>query len=233
MNWLKKLPLTFIGKLNHVKLVNFSVEMDEVIKRVPKPIQIRDFEGRALISMVDVQLTGMHPTFLPKAFSFQYRHIAFRLLVDDGHLNEGVPKGIHFLQSFTDKPLMVTGGKWLTPYHLSTAKLFPNTQGIRFEQGEKFLEYGLAEGKSQPSGSWYEAVRKIDRAYSTLGDEVFKTQICREEWPLAEREIAHFQTNFFATARPEAAFEVIKPIDYKWLPLEKVAWPKPATPEYA
>lgn len=233
MNWLKKLPLTFSGKLNHVKLINFSVEMAEVAHRVPSPLKVRDFGGRALISMVDVQLTGMHPTFLPKAFSFQYRHIAFRLLVDDSPLNEGISKGIHFLQSFTNKPLMVTGGKWLTPYNLSSAKLFPTDQGLRFEQGNQYLSYGLKRTAQQPSGEWYEAVRQIDRAYSTLGNEVFKTQICREEWPLAEREIEHFDTNFFASARPEIAFEVVKQIDYKWLPLEKVNWPAPATPQFA
>lgn len=224
MNWLKKLPLTFSGKLNHVKLINFSVDIEEVAKRIPNPLKIRDFGGRALISMVDVQLTGMHPTFLPKAFSFQYRHIAFRLLTDDSHLNEGISKGIFFLQSFTNRPLMVTGGKWLTPYNLSLATLFPQANGLRFEQGNRFMDYNLNSQSHPPAGNCYEAVRQIDRAYSTLGNEVFKTQICREEWPLAEREIAHFETNFFATAQPEMAFEVTKPIDYTWLPLEKVNW---------
>lgn len=223
MKALKKLPIIFAGHLNDVKLINFSVDQEEVANLVPLPLKIRDFGGRALISMVDVKLTGMHPTFLPKWCSFNYRHIAFRLLVEDGHLNDGVAKGIYFLQSFSNRPLLVFGGNLISPYHLTTAKFEPNDAGIKVKKGNRYVEYELDETPgTQPEGLFYEAVRQVDRAYSTLGKEVFKTQIRREEWPLEAREIKHFTTNFFQTAKLESAYAVIRPIDYNWLPLSKV-----------
>jgi hypothetical protein len=225
MKALKKLPIVFAGQLNEVKLINFSIDIEEVADQVPFPLKVRDFGGRALISMVDVKLTGMHPTFLPKWCSFNYRHIAFRLLVEDGHLNEGVAKGIYFLQSFSNQPILVFGGNLISPYHLTTAKFEPNHAGIKVKKGDRFVEYALDETPgTQPEGKFYEAVRQVDRAYSTLGEEVFKTQIRREEWPLEARTVKHFSTNYFKTAKLESAYAVIRPIDYNWLPLSKVKY---------
>ena len=45
----------------------------------------------------------MHPVAFPWV-KFDYRHVAFRLLVDDSQIHNGVSKGIFFFRSFTDKP---------------------------------------------------------------------------------------------------------------------------------
>ncbi len=63
MQLLKKLPIRYTGELHEVKLINFSVDKSEVESLVPWNLVVRDFGGRAMISMVDVDLRHMHPTF--------------------------------------------------------------------------------------------------------------------------------------------------------------------------
>ena len=87
MSFLKKLPISFTGELHHIQLVNFSVEREEIETQIPEEIKVRLINGRAMISMVNVELKRMHPVFLSAAIKFNYRHVAFRLLVDDLKLN--------------------------------------------------------------------------------------------------------------------------------------------------
>src|SRR6478672_1192485 len=102
MNFLKKIPVQYKGELHDVKLVNFTVDKAEVLQYVPAGIKVRDFNGKAIISMVNVLLKDMRPDFLPAALGFDYHHLAFRLLVEDSHRNKGENKGIFFLRSFTN-----------------------------------------------------------------------------------------------------------------------------------
>ena len=56
MNILKKLPISFKGELHHIQLINFSIDADEVASFIPKEIKIGRINGRAMISMVNVEL---------------------------------------------------------------------------------------------------------------------------------------------------------------------------------
>lgn len=224
MDMLKKLPLRYVGELHEVRLINFSVEKEEVLPFLPDGLQIRDFHGRALISMVNVKLRNMRPSFLPKALHFDYQHIGFRLLVDDARYNGGEAKGIYFLRSFTNKTLMVQGGSWLTNYRLEKAKLTEAGDAFELRQGEKYLRYRLRD--EQPAAGkeeLYQLVGALDRAYSYIGDELVRVQIMRERWPIEWAHCEGFETNFFRTARQEGAFQVRDVIHYQWLP------PKPVT----
>ena len=122
MSLLKRIPIHYKGELHDVRLINFSVEMEEVLDKIPPMIKIRNFGGRAMISMVDVKLKNMRPAGMP-LLHFNYRHLAFRLLIDDSRNNHGVNKGIFFFRSFTDKPFIVFGGTLMTDYNLETAKI--------------------------------------------------------------------------------------------------------------
>src|SRR5690606_28671713 len=114
------LPIHYKVELHDVRLLNFSVAMDDVLDMVPANMKLRDFVGRAMISMVDVKLKNMRPVAFPFV-RFNYRHVAFRLLVDDSARNGGSNKGIFFFRSFTNKPLIVFGGKLMTDYNLEDA----------------------------------------------------------------------------------------------------------------
>lgn len=222
MNILKQLPIQYTGELHNVQLINFSVEKKEIESLIPWKIHLRDYNGRALISMVNVQLKHMHPTFLPSMIQFSYRHVAFRVLIDDATYTGGKKHGIYFLHSFTDNPLIAQGGKWFTSYNLETADLIATPQFLTLKQNDRFLNYVLdQETPCTIDTQLYEEVSQIDRAYSMMNNIVYKTQIMREKWPIEWIHCSHFQTNFFETARLEGAFQVREKIDYKWLAAEQ------------
>jgi hypothetical protein len=226
MEMLKKIPLTYVGELHQVRLINFSVDKAEVLPYLPENLKVRDFHGRALISMVNVKLCNMRPGFLPKALHFNYQHIGFRLLLDDAPYNDdGAPKGIYFLRSFTDKGLLVLGGSWLTNYKLEKAAIENKTEVFALRQGDHFLRYQLQEEQPlQVNEELMQMVGALDRAYAFIGEELVRVQIMRERWPIAWATCTGFETNYFKSARFEGAFLVPEVIHYQWLP------PKPVAP---
>ncbi len=207
--------MKFSGELHEVKLINFSIDKEELKGHLPKQLKVVDYAGRALISMVDVHLKKMEMhRFLP---SFAYRHVAFRLLIDDGEYSKLGPKGIYFLQSFSSNPLMVLGGNWVANYNLTLAKIEQNNNVFALRQSGKFLNYTfdpyVAAAQNE---NLYTAVKRIDRAYSFAEDAVSITQITRREWPIEVLSVKDFSTNFFASAKLEGAFSVQKTIPYIW-----------------
>jgi uncharacterized protein YqjF (DUF2071 family) len=223
MSIFKKIPVKYMGELHNVKLVNFSVDISEVESLVPAGIKARSFNGRAMISMVNVLLKNMRPSFVPSALCFSYRHVAFRLLVEDSDLNDGENKGIYFLRSFTDKPLIVLGGKMFTDYNLESAQIKSTENMLELRQGDRFLTYALDETVVPARNEeLYKVIGSVDRAYSVLGSELRMVQIMREKWPIEPVECYHFQTNFFKTAKLEGAFRVNEVIHYQWLPPKTV-----------
>lgn len=217
MDLFKRIPIRYRGELHDVRLINFSVALEEVKDLVPAHIKIRDFNGRAMISMVDVKLKRMRPVLLP-FLRFNYRHIAFRLLVDDSHYNNGTPKGIFFLRAFTNKPLMVAGGRMLTDYNLGSAHIEGHGNTTLITQGNQHVIYCIGGPVPAANDELKQTIGALDRAYSVLGDTVRVTNIQREKWPLQPVHCAGFENTFFKSARFEGAFRVFETIYYDWLP---------------
>jgi uncharacterized protein YqjF (DUF2071 family) len=221
MSFLKRIPIKYVGELHDVRLINFSVDINEVKSKVPSEIKVRDFNGRAMISMVDVQLKNMRPGFLPKLIHFDYRHLAFRLLVEDAALNEGVNKGIYFYRSFTDQKLIVAGGSMFTDYNLEQARISDKEGLVEVRQGNQFIRYKVGEAPVIPDEKFQTlkaTIGALDRAYSFLDGQTRLTQIQREKWPIQAVDCPLFENTFFQSARLEGAFRVFETIYYTWLP---------------
>ena len=221
MDILKKIPIKYTGELHDVRLINFSVDINELKGKVPVQIKVRDFNGRALFSMVDVKLKNMKPSFAPAVFSFEYRHIAFRLLVDDAVYNNGNAKGIYFLQSFTDKFFIEKGGSMFTDYKLDHAKISDINNEVKVESRIKDVKYSIGNEiirEDERLLELHRVVGALDRAYSVLGGHLRFTQIQREKWPIQPVSCSAFENTFFKTAKFEAAFRVFETIYYTWLP---------------
>ena len=224
MRLLRRIPVKYTGELHEVKLLNFSVDIHEVAQMVPAAIKVRKFNGRAMISMVNVMLKNMHPSCLPRQLNFSYRHIAFRLLVDDSEWSGGQCKGVYFLRSFTDKPSIVMGGNLFTDYKLENANITCVDDMLELRQDSRFLTYALEDASPAMEQSELRTITgSLDRAYFVFGNRLRVVQIQREKWPLEEVGCYHFQTNFFGTARLEAAFRVREAINYQWLPPKTLA----------
>lgn len=217
MSLLKKIPVTYIGELHQVRLVNFWVDYDEVLPMVPRGIKVRSFNGKALISLVNVELKKMHPSFFPGAFNFGYRHVAFRLLVEDAQLNNGANKGIYFLRSFTDRADIVAGGNLLTDYRLENAEIRNLDRMMELRQGDHYFNYALdLSGVPFADPEQKEIIGALDRAYSIEDGRLKMVKIMREKWPIRQVQCYLAETNFFKTARPASAFVVDEIIYYRW-----------------
>jgi len=218
MSFLKNIPINYKGELHNIRLVNFWVDKKEVAEFVPPQLKIRDFNGRALISMVNVELEKMHPTFLPADTTFSYRHVAFRLLLDDAEFNHGESKGIYFFRSFTNKAHVVTGGNLFTNYQLEKAEIICLDRMMELKQGDKYFNYALDLDKKANHGQeQFETIRSLDRAYSVSHEKIKMIQIQREKWPIRPVNCYLLETNFFKTAEFASAFVVDETIYYKWL----------------
>jgi hypothetical protein len=227
MRWLKTLPVGYRGELHDVELVQFSLDFEEAARALPAPLVPRRIAGRALVSLVNVHLRRMRPAFLPGLVSFSYRHVAFRLLLDDRELDpEGVGRGVFFVRSFTDRALLAHAGNLLTHYRLTPAELEVDPRGLAVREGGHRLSYRKAVlGAEAPTPGlfrgWAEAravVGAIDRAYAVDPEGgIWKTRILRPDWPLEPLPLAGFTTDFFESARLECAFRVVSVIPYHWL----------------
>ena len=217
MSLLKRLPIHYKGELHDVRLINFSLAKEEVLDKVPANVKVRDFNGRAMISMVDVKLENMRPTALPFV-RFSYRHVAFRLLVDDSQYNHGENKGIFFFRSFTNRPLIVFAGKLMTDYNLEIASIDDSDNEVIITQGGKKVKYSVNAAGAAPNPELKTIVGSLDRAYSILGETIRVTQIQREKWPIQLVNCNTFENTFFNTAKLEGAFRVPETIYYEWLP---------------
>lgn len=209
--------MKFKGELHEVKLINFSVDINEVLPFVPKSLKILEDKGKAIISMVDVQLKKMRSTTFP-FMKFGYRHIAFRLLLDDKDLNgQGKPKGVYFLKSFSNRPILNFFGNLISKYNLTNAKVEEFFDAVSLKQNENYVDYAL-DPYTTPDrhDTLYQKIRRIDRAYATEQNDIFVTKITRENWPIEPVKCYHFATNFFATAKFLGAYLVKDVINYTW-----------------
>ena len=233
MSFWKTLPIAYRGELHDVELVQFSLDPEEAARALPAPLAPRQIAGRALVSLVHVHLYRMRPAFLPGLFAFSYRHVAFRLLVDDWTLDREAPgRGVFFVRSFTDRPLLARAGSLLTHYRLTAAEIEVDPRGLALREGGRRLSYRKAViGAEALSpglfGGWAEAraaVGAIDRAYAVDREGgVWRTRIERPDWPLEPLPLAGFTTDFFESARLECAFRVAAVVPYHWLAPERVA----------
>jgi hypothetical protein len=209
--------MKFKGELHQVKLINFSVDIEEVEHLVPKKLKIFQENGKAIISMVDVQLKEMRTTWLP-FIKFGYRHVAFRLLLNDKSLSqENEPKGIFFLKAFSRHRLLNWGGNLIGNYNLSFAKMSQGFDVFNLIKKDKHIEYALNQNEEpNMNAKLYQQIKRIDRAYAQENSDVLVTQIAREEWPIEPVKCVRFSTNFFKSANLLGAFQIKKPIDYTW-----------------
>jgi hypothetical protein len=232
-SFLKTLPLGYRGELHDAELVQFSLDPEEAARSLPAPLTPRLIAGRALVSLVHVELCRLRPEFLPGLVSLSYRHVGSRLLVDDRTLDPAAPgQGVFFCRSFTDRPLLARVGSLLTHYRLSAAELEVDPRGLEVREGGQRLSYRKAVlGAEVPSpglfGDWAEAravVGAIDRAYGVdPRGGVWQTRILRPDWPLEPLPLAGFTTDFFDSARLECAFRVASTVPYHWLAPIRVA----------
>ena len=210
--------MKFKGELRDIKLINFSVKLEEVLPLVPKSFRILQENGRAIISMVDVKLKSMYPSIFP-LFKFGYRYVAFRLLLDDTEIS-GInkPKGVYFLKKFSNRPFLNFFGNLILNQKSTYAHIMEYFDAFSLKQGSKHIEYALDPySKCNNEPFLHQKIHRIDRVYEANENGILVSKIFKENyWPIEPVKCYYFATNFFKTARFLGAFKVKDNLDYSW-----------------
>lgn len=222
MSLAHRLPLSFRGTLHDVRLVNFSLDYGEAEALLPQPLRAGTFRGRALVSMVSVYLRAMRPAPLPALCGFGYRHVAFRLLLDDSRYTGDRPRGIYFLRSFVRNPLLALGGRLLTDFRFSTARVEQTPGSLLAETDDGFVTARFSDTETNADPELCRLVGAVDRAYAVHNGTMYSVRIQRQSWPLRPLACTHFATTFFHSARFEGAFTVPGIVPYMWLPPREI-----------
>ena len=202
--------------MHDIKLINFSVKIEEVIASVPKAFRVLQENGSAIISMVDVNLKNMSSSIFP-FFKFDTRYVAFRLLLDDTNIS-GIsnPKGVYFLKNFSNRPFLNFFGNLMNHRKSVYANIMEYFDAFSLKKGSKYLEYALdpySKCKGEPF--LHQKIHRIDRVYETSDEGVLVSKIFKENyWPIEPIKCYHFATNFFETARFLGAFKVKNNLNY-------------------
>lgn len=213
---LKTLPISFTGNLHHVKLISLSVDAEEVLENLPTGIEPHISDGRVHFSLVSVELKSMKANVFPVPFG--YHHVALRLRINDAQYNRsGQNQGIFFYKSFTNNPIMISGGKLLTNYNLEKATFTSTELEMEAESESGFLKFGIdTENSASSDPKLFDDIQQLDRAYFTTENKLYRTVITRKEWPIKWAECFAFETNLFESVRVDGAFYIDHTIPYKW-----------------
>lgn len=222
MRLLKNLSIGYKAFLKDIRLINFSVEEDELRPSLPLLPLVR-MNNRPIISLLDVKLHRLKPSFLVTGLHFNYRHIAFRVLIkDDGLHGDGINRGIYYLHSFTDNPFIVRCGKIFTNFNFRHGYIREHQHSFSLYHGGKWISYELDfNGSGDRPGGLMQNLMQIDRAYSLNEQGMKYTRVRRNDLPLRPVSCTRFDTNFFSSARLIDAYYVNQTLDYEWLPAER------------
>ena len=205
MSWLKTLPIAYRGLLQDVRIVNFSVPMPEVTHLIPEGLKAADFDGRAMISLADLQIRQMRPKALPNWLSITYRHVALRLLVEPIG-DETANQAIYFLKSFCASPSVICGAAIFTDYQLQKARI-KGDKRVNIKTGKSYLSYELGGDRVADKEDRNRTAR-LNTAYAAHDSAIWQTGIKPNDWPLEAVGCREFSTNMFKNARLEAAYRV-------------------------
>jgi hypothetical protein len=168
--------------------------------------------------MVDLKLKNMCPLNVP-FLKFGYRHVAFRLLLDDTEIS-GIskPKGVYFLKNFSNQSVFNFIGNVLFKQNSTYASIIENSDAFSLRHRTKRLEYALDPySKCVGEPFLHQKIHRLDRVYETNENGIFVSKIFKENyWPIEPIKCYYFATNFFKTARFLGAFKVKDIFNYRW-----------------
>jgi len=118
MRWLPVHPVPMKAVFRRCYLVNFAVEPAALRRRLPAHLEPDLHDGRAWLSIVIADMTGMRPAFLPAALGFDFTQAVYRAVV-----RCGAERGVAFLRSDADDRLMVAAGNALTFFRFHHASV--------------------------------------------------------------------------------------------------------------
>lgn len=128
MRWLPIHPVAMRTTFSVCVLVNYAVDPAALQRRLPAHLEPATHAGLGFVSIVIAKMERMRPAFLPRWAGITYHQVVYRAVV-----RCGAERGVAFLRSDADNPLMVAAGNALTFFRFHRAKISCTTgHEVRF-----------------------------------------------------------------------------------------------------
>ena len=213
------MTVPLLGELHDIYLLHLALDPEEVRQYMPSAMPLRIIDGKAIMSLVNVQARHFRLRGMPRSWGVKYNAVMMRVAVDDAHLTQdGLCRGIHIPHIFLNRRYMSTAFGLTTDQSTSAASIETNGTSLQVSAGDRSLSYVAdigVEGDAPPDQ--VEIAENLDRAY-TVSDsgQVRRITIARDKWPLQPIACREFKTNIFESADVLCLFKVTVVIPYEW-----------------
>jgi uncharacterized protein YqjF (DUF2071 family) len=177
-------------------LVNFRMAPETLASVLPPPLQPDTYDGKAFLSVVIADMERMRPAFVPSVLGITYQQVVCRAVVRCGS-----QRGVYFLRSDADNPLMVVMGNLLSFFRFHQARIV-RTKGGRLhhfdlvadveDRGDIHATFDVEHGsRTVPASSVFPNIDTAQRFLvelytafrpSAVGQRVSSVDISRGEW---------------------------------------------------
>jgi uncharacterized protein len=121
-------------------LANFGVDAGAMRRVLPHHIDPDLHEGEAYLSVVVGQMERMRPTPVPRPLGITYNQIVYRAVV-----RCGAERGVHFLRSDADSPIMCALGNAMSFFRF-------HRSAITFSDRDGHLDLDVTTKSAEPGG---------------------------------------------------------------------------------
>jgi hypothetical protein len=125
---LPKHPIPMRTMFRRCLLANFAIDPDAMRAVLPRHIEPDLHDGHAYLSVVVGEMEKMRPAFVPRALGITYNQIVYRVVVRCGD-----ERGVHFLRSDADNPIMCFFGNALSFFRFHRSHIDFRSVGGRLE----------------------------------------------------------------------------------------------------
>lgn len=110
------------AELDHLYMLNFSVDAARLAKLVPPPLRVLRKRGRGFPSIVLPRIERLRPV-VTRFPAVDYELCGLRILVEYGSQNTGVTKGIYFARLIMDPAWVRMIAGLVTPFDFETGRI--------------------------------------------------------------------------------------------------------------
>ncbi len=245
----RRMPLAMRAAFQDLFLVTYAVAPDVLGRLLPPAIHPWVHGGRSYISIVVGNLRGMAPRPIPETFGTNYYQIVYRAVVAIRPREGPERRGVYFLRSDANDPVMSFFGNRLTEFrfhyfHTGAIGMFRRNDRVLVSVESKdgggdlvvcMANQGAAEDHLPAAGfasvgDEKEILVELFNAYAHDTDNgcVYDLEVERGEWEIERlAAVDHFSAFFEEEPFTEANAELmsllaIENCEYVWKPMKRI-----------
>jgi uncharacterized protein YqjF (DUF2071 family) len=183
--------------------IHWTVEPEFIAKHLPEGLTVDTFDGKAFVAITPFTLWNVRPIFVPPLPYFsEFHELNIRTYVH----HDGVP-GVYFFSLDANRMLPVIGARNLyhLPYKQAEIELHREDRTVTYKLrrtdepvGELSCRWTeMGEDTTAAPGSLEFFLTERYCLYAEQGDDLYRSRIHHEPWPLREARLEHLHTTLF------------------------------------